>query len=297
MLTERRTAGRIAAVLVSAIAGAAWTSAAAQGLDPPATSAEPRVLATLAGAATIEARDPQLAAALVRVLAARTPEHLARAGDRYYQLGVRDKAMDYYAEALRRRSDTAAALDGAARIWRDWGAPGPALGSAYRATHAAPRSPAAWNTLGTILQAIGQNAAAARAYTRAIALDDAAVYAHNNLCYLAFTEGDRERALEQCTTALNMDAGFAPARNNLALVYAASGHRDRAAAAFRAAGSEADAHFNMGIVLLAERQYGAAASAFDAASRLEPSFGAARVRAADARRRARAAMETPDANR
>jgi Tfp pilus assembly protein PilF len=159
-----------------------------------------------------------------------------------------------------------------------------ALGSAYRATYFAPRSAAAWNTLGTILQSIGHDDSAEAAYRRAVALDSSAVYARNNLCYLAFLHGDGPQALAECSAALTSDPRFVPARNNLALTYAATGNEDRAQDEFSAAGGEAAGHFNAGIVLLAERRYSAAILAFEAAYHLDPGFDEAHARARDARR-------------
>jgi Flp pilus assembly protein TadD len=245
------------------------------------------------GASSIESHDDVLAGALLRARARRTPEHLAAAAYRYSQLGIRDTAMDYYAASLRLDRRYAPALDGAARIWRDWGQLGPALGDAYRATYFAPSSPAAWNTLGTVLQLLGRPEDAAAAYRRAAALDPSAAYARSNLCYLALLQGQAAEAQDECSAAMDADGRFVQARNNLALLYAASGDTGRAFETFAAAGGEAAAHYNIGIVLLAERQYDAAVLAFEAAYRVEPEFDRAHERARHARRLARAARETP----
>jgi tetratricopeptide (TPR) repeat protein len=238
----------------------------------------------------VETHDAALASALLRLVAARTAENLAAVADRYYQLGIRDTAMEYYAEAIVRNPRSVWALDGTARIWRDWGQMGQALGSAYRAIYFAPGSAAAWNTLGTILQALDEHSASADAYRRAISLDEAAVYARSNLCYLAFVAAEADRAVAECAAALRVDGGFAPALNNLALVYAAVGDTPRAFEVFAAAaGGEAVAHYNLGIVLLAERRYDEAVRAFEGAYRLDPSFDRAHARARDARRQALAA--------
>ncbi|MBA3884536.1 MAG: hypothetical protein H0X67_02245 [Acidobacteria bacterium] len=222
----------------------------------------------------------------------RTPEHLAAAAYRYRQLGVLDTAMDYYAASIAADARYAPALDGSARIWRDWGQLGPALGDAYRATYFAPRSPEAWNTLGTVFQFLGQVDNAAAAYRRAVALDSTAAYASSNLCYLAFLLGNAAEAHEECSAALDADGRFVQARNNLALVHAASGDTERAFATFLVAGGDAVAHYNIGIILLAERQYDAAVLAFEAAARAGPSFDKAHQRARYARKQALGARET-----
>jgi tetratricopeptide (TPR) repeat protein len=99
----------------------------------------------------------------------------------YYQRGLLDRAHDYSNRSLRLDPARAAAHERLARIWRDWSTPHLALVDAHRAVYYAPRS-----------------AAARREYTAAIALDDRAAYAYNNLRYLSFLEGQNDRA---CSSA------------------------------------------------------------------------------------------------
>ena len=262
-------------------------TASAQDLSPPVKG----------GAARVESQDPALAAALFRVSQARTPERLVAVGDRYYDLGIRDRAMEFYAESLRRDRRFVAALDGAARTLRDWGQLAEALGHAHRATYFAPGSPVGWNTLGTILQALDRPQAAAQAYRRAIAVDGTAVYARSNLCYLALIEGDMDTALDQCRAALILDEGFAPARNNLGLLFAAAGDGARASEMFTVAAGEAAGHFNTGLVLLAKRDYATAVRAFEAAYRIDPELAPAHRFARLARWASRQFMEIPNGHR
>jgi Flp pilus assembly protein TadD len=247
--------------------------------------ARDRPISSIAGS-RIETQDSVLAAALVNALVARTPGNLVAVAYRYYQLGIRDTAMDYYSNALALDRTYAPALDGTARIWRDWGEMTAALGDAHRAVYFAPKAAEAWNTLGTVLQILERNTDAAAAYRQAIRLEVGAAYARNNLCYLAFVSGDGDQALEQCGDALRTDSRFVPARNNLALVFAAGGDWDSARREFSRAGSDATAQYNVGILLMATRQYAAAARTFDLASAADPGLAAAHARAADARRRA-----------
>lgn len=249
------------------------------------------------GALALESQDARLGEALLRLAIQRTPGHLAAVADRYARLGVLDTAMDYYAASLKMDPRYVPALDGAARVWRDWGDIGAALGAAYRATYFAPDAPEPWNTLGTILQAGGHPGPAEAAYRTAIARDPGAAYARNNLCYLAFLQGRGDEAREQCAAAVDVDGRLVAARNNLGLVHAASGDRAGAFEAFRAGGSEAAAHYNIGIVLLAEREYDAAVLAFEAAYKADPEFVEAHDRARFARLRARAARETTHGSR
>lgn len=232
---------------------------------------------------TIERTDPALAAALVLVGAAPTAENHRRVAEEYFRLGVADAAYDHFAQALQMDPRDAAASNGLARIWRDWGFPQRGLGPAYRAISAAPDAPEPRNTLGTLLLALGQPTAARTVFERVLELAPGAAYALNNLCYTAVIEGDAERAIARCHEALQADPKLKAARNNLALGYAASGDFEAASREFLAAGDPVSERYNMGVALFAMRRYDEAAAAFDAAAELRPSLTLARERAKQAR--------------
>jgi len=274
--SSRAAAGvAVALVLIGACAPATQSARVPSGERP--STRLPALNAT-----SLESTDHVLGGALLKAVAVPSVESFDAVGYRYYQLGVLDTAMRFYARALARNPHDVGALDGRARILRNWGQLDAALGDASRATYFAPQSPQAWNTLGTIMQMAGRSTDAAEAYRHAVALDGRAVYAMNNLCYLSFVAGDMHDAMEQCSRALLVDEDFVPARNNRGLVYAASEEPDRAFQDFSQAGP-ARASYNFGIVLMAERKYAAAAKAFEAAYQAEPDFAAAHERARRAR--------------
>ncbi len=177
----------------------------------------------------------------------------------------------------------AAAFDGLARTWRDWGLPRLGLSHAYMAVHLAPQWPAAQNTLGTMLFVLGNGTEARRRFERAVALDPAAAYAVNNLCYLSFTEGDEAGAVAECSDALARDPKLTAARNNLALVHAAAGRIELSEREFLAAGNRGIGFYNLGIVHMARREYPKALVAFETALRERPSLWEAEARAREAR--------------
>ena len=262
------------------LALAVWCLAALVAVSACATGGRARAGATpVSGLATIETQDRALSAALLQAALDPSAARLVGVGYRYYQLGIRDTAMDYFSRALDKAPRNAAAFDGRARIWRDWGLTTAALSDAHRAIYFAPASAVAYNTLGTVLQSMNLIVEASAAYTRAVALDSTALYAINNLCYLAFLEGRIEAAVRRCHEAVQINGSFAAARNNLALAYAAGGELDQAWKHFAKASGEAAAHYNLGIVHLAERQYGSAVGEFALASHIDPSLGAAHQRA------------------
>jgi Flp pilus assembly protein TadD len=235
------------------------------------------------GAATLEAQDPVLAAALLDLSVHAGPDQHRRVAARFHQLGILDTAHDHYSRARQLDPADSAANDGLARIWRDWGFPHLALGDALRSVYYGPRRASAHNTLGTILTRLGRLREARDAYEQARTFEPRAAYILNNLCYLSFLEGRPAHAIDECRAALDVDPAFGAARNNLALAYAAARKGDLAQQEFLAAGDAAAALYNVGIVRLAEKEYAKASEAFEAAQRHRPSWTAARERAMRAR--------------
>jgi tetratricopeptide (TPR) repeat protein len=238
-------------------------------------------------ALAVETQNVELRAALESLRDRPTGERHRRVAEAYRVAGILDLAYDHYVAACDLDGHDAAAYDGLARIWRDWGLPDLGLGDSWRALHYAPRSPVAHNTLGTLLDAIGQPTQARREFERAVELDPRAPYAWTNLCYQSFQAGELGAAVASCQRALALDPGFVPARNNMALVHAANGDLRRAEADFVNVGDQAGGQFNMGIVLSASRKYADAAEAFESAERLRPGWALAGERARQARRLAR----------
>lgn len=235
-----------------------------------------------APAAHAEVTDLRLAAALAVAGARPSPETFRDVAEEYRRLGIADRADQYLQQALTVDPHDAATYDALARLWRDGGVPGLALGDAYRAVYHAPSSPVARNTLGTVLQALGRRKEARQQYERVLQLDPAAAYALNNLCYGWILDREPGRAQAACLAALKIDPALAAARNNLGLAYAAGGELGAARAAFDKAEDRATALYNLGIVHMARRQYSDAVSAFVAAQQARPTLRLAAVRAQQA---------------
>jgi tetratricopeptide (TPR) repeat protein len=134
--------------------------------------------------ATIEAQDPALAAALLRLNLLTTAAHHRAVADQYRRLGILDAAFDHLSAAARLNPRDAAAYDARARIWRDWGFPELGMGDCARAVFYAPRSAAAHNTRGTLLAAAGLMEHALREFEAALALEPNATFARVNKCRL-----------------------------------------------------------------------------------------------------------------
>ena len=184
------------------------------------------------GAESAEQWSPTLAAALSRNSASQTVQSQLELAHAYYSIGILDKASDLYEAVARREPRQAAAWDGLARIWRDWGYPQLGLGDAHRAVWADPRSPVARNTLGTILQLLGKSREAKEQFARAASLDPAAAYAQYNLGLTCVTLGQFAEAAESFERAAALDTSLDAAR-----VRAGFARKQAAEAAARKGGS------------------------------------------------------------
>jgi tetratricopeptide (TPR) repeat protein len=233
--------------------------------------------------ATVERSSAALSEALAWVSVDPTAANRMAVGDAYRSAGILDQAFEQYSQASRLEPRNAAAWDGMARIWRDWGFPDRALGAATRAVSFAPHSAAAHNTFGTIFEALDRHREARAEFVRALALDPEAAYALNNTCYSWIAEGNGTAAAEACRRALAIEPTLAPARNNLALAYAVQGDLQAAEREFAVARSPAALAYNLGVLHMAQRHYGAAAAAFSRAASLEPGMPMAAERARQAR--------------
>jgi Flp pilus assembly protein TadD len=218
----------------------------------------------------LERSNPELVQALATLAEARSAANLAAVGYAYLQLQILDRAYSHFSSAAAADRTYAPAHEGLARVWRDWGLPHVALTDAHRAVHHAPRSASARNTLGTVLQALGQIEPAMATFQHAARLDAAAAYPLNNLCYAALQVNRRERAAGWCRQALDRDPSLRTARNNLAMAIGATGTRDELLAAIGPIPPPGERELAVGLALLANGRYHEAGASFDAASSLDP---------------------------
>jgi Flp pilus assembly protein TadD len=182
--------------------------------------ANARPMLTRTTLTSAEQSDPALKAGLLALVQGPPSEGHRLVASAYGRLGILDAAHAHWSDAVRLNRSDAAAYDGRARIWRDWGFPNLGLTDAHRAVYYAPKSAAARNTLGTLLHALGHRRAARAEFERAIALDDHAAYALNNLC-VVLTEDDPDGAASACRRAIALDPRLTVAHANLARAEAA----------------------------------------------------------------------------
>jgi tetratricopeptide (TPR) repeat protein len=134
--------------------------------------------------ATIEDRNPELRTALRDLGTHPSAASHTRVGHAYRALGIFDRALDHFDAAIALDKRDAAAYDGRARVWRDWGILSIALADATRAVYFG-ESVSTRNTLATVLMHLGRCGAATRVLEQARALDNSATYVNENLAILA----------------------------------------------------------------------------------------------------------------
>jgi Flp pilus assembly protein TadD len=240
---------------------------------------------------TIESHDPVLASALLKLKMLPTAANHREVARAYTNAGVTDFAFRHYQQALRILPCDSRALEGLARLWRQWGTPELALTEAHRAVHCSPGSASAYNTLGTVLVALGQLQPAKAAFEFAARLDRGAAFAQNNLCYVALQQGDGPAAQQACEHALDLEPTMVAAHANLALAYALQGNVSVAEDRLMADADAATGLYNVGVLRMSMNEYSAAATAFDLATETRPSLGDAARRAVQARAKAAAVKE------
>jgi Flp pilus assembly protein TadD len=228
---------------------------------------------------TLETFDPDLAAALVETGLRPSSAAARNVASAYARHGIFDMAHQYLMAAVKSDPRDAANYEALARLWRDVRMSHLGISDAHRAVYYAPDWAVAHNTLGTLLQALGQRAAARAEYERAVALDPTAAYALNNLCYSDILDGRFTSAIARCQQALKTDATLRAAQNNLGLAYAGAGRMNAALDAFNQGVDPAGALYNLGVVRMARKEYQSAVEAFQAAQARQPSFALAAARA------------------
>jgi Tfp pilus assembly protein PilF len=226
----------------------------------PIAASDP-VAATSQAYRDLEAWDHSLGAALADMR--RTPSARAaeRVGHEYLRLRVHDAAYVHFTKAIALDRRSATAYDGRARVLRDVNMPGLGLADAYRAVFLAPESAAAVNTLGTLLESLGNLKEARARYLQARGLSPAAQFPRTNLCHIETLLGVRT-AVASCREALQGNEQSVGNRQNLAIAYATTGDFEAARHELSQAGDQVTANYNMGVIFMSARQFDRAAESF-----------------------------------
>lgn len=151
-----------------------------------------------------------------------------------------------------------------------------AIPLAESATRRARRAWEAWAALGVMYADAHRLDEAINALERALRLhhDDPGLL--NNLGYLQMVNGSPEVAVELFQASLALDPTSNQTRNNLGFALARLERDSEALDAFRAAGSEAEARYNLGVACELRQDTASALTQYQAALRARPDFPQAR---------------------
>ena len=139
-----------------------------------------------------------------------------------------------------------------------------------------PEFLSARNRLGITLNKLGRNAEASEQFRQAIACQPELAHLHNNLGFSLYLEGLYAEAVAPLDQALALRPDFSRAHMNRALALAKLGRFDETFSELTLACDEADAYFNMGMLLSEAGRYADAAHYLENALTLSPKFDAAR---------------------
>jgi tetratricopeptide (TPR) repeat protein len=221
----------------------------------------------------LEVRDPVLSSLLDKVKAEpRSAEAHFNLGVVYHRYRVLDKAYGEFQNAIRLNPVNAAYYEVMGRLWRDWRAPQLGINDLQRALQLKPDFVEAWNSLGTIYDAIGDFTQSQQCYLKALEINSDLDFVHNNLCFSFLQQGDIERAIYHGNIAVRLNPDFKVAHNNLGIAYGMGRNPVRALEEFKKACDEAGAHNNLGIVFLKRQEPSEAMEQFRIAAKLRPFY-------------------------
>lgn len=144
-----------------------------------------------------------------------------------------------------------------------------------RYTKAHGRDPEGWSALGVVQADTGHLAEAAVALERARRLNPRDPTVLNNLGFVRLAQGQAAAAVPLLEASLAQDPSQPRTRNNLGFALARLERDDAAFQAFRAAGSEADARYNLGVACLERGDRASATTQFNLSLAAEPGHPAA----------------------
>lgn len=146
-----------------------------------------------------------------------------------------------------------------------------------RALETVPDFIAARNRLGITLNKMGRHSEATQEFLVILETNPNLAFVRNNLGFSYYLEGNYAAAEAEFTRALEMKPDFTRARMNRGVAQAKLARWSEALEDFKAACSESDAYFNLGMVQSEAGFYADAARSLELALRVNPKLDVARV--------------------
>lgn len=139
-----------------------------------------------------------------------------------------------------------------------------------------PNDPAPHHRLGVVADQQRRYLEAEQHFSEAIRLDPKNAEQFNDLGYCYYLQGQLQRAETAMLKAVQLEPKNARFQNNYGMVLAHQGRIDQALVAFRQAGSEADAQYNLAFVYATQEKVDLAKGCFRRALAADPQHEAAR---------------------
>jgi len=199
--------------------------------------------------------------------------HIAEA---LLEKGETDEARQVLILAVQEKADP-----GLIALYQGWamhidGMPGEAEPLLREAIRMKPKEPLGWQLLGLIEADSGRVEDAIRSFERAVDTEPTNASSWNNLGFLRLSVSRHKEAADALAKAVSLDGRVPKYRMNLGFALAGCGRMAEALAAFRGAGTEADAQSNLAVAYELAGNPDLAREHYLKALRSNPEHGSAR---------------------
>jgi predicted CXXCH cytochrome family protein len=162
-------------------------------------------------------------------------EYYLQLGDAWRDSGQPARALPWYEEAVKRKPDSALALQRLGFSLRSSGQLVRAVAILKRALEVSPGDAATWHQLGLVYLAQGLRSDAVTVFEKAIAFDPDMSEAYNSLGGVRLESGDLPRAIAAFREAIRIRPDYSEARSNLGNALSSAGNFPEARYQFEAA--------------------------------------------------------------
>lgn len=197
---------------------------------------------------------------------------LTGVGNIFFRNGAFKPATQAYERALEKDSDYSLAMLALARVHRVQGNYSEAIEVLTKALTNNEQNVEVLTELAMSYDNSGHAEMAEPLYRQVVSLQPQTASCYNNLGFNLMLQGDYSEAISVLSRSLTIQPQNVHAQNNLAIAYALSGNEERAIRLFTSASDKAIAYNNIGYLLMETGEWNRAEHAFKSALELNPRF-------------------------
>ncbi|OEU75278.1 MAG: hypothetical protein BA874_05245 [Desulfuromonadales bacterium C00003068] len=197
---------------------------------------------------------------------------LTGAGNSFFRNGAFKPATQAYERALEKVSDYSPAIFALARVHRVQGNYSEAIEILSAALVIDEQNVEVLTELAMNYDNTGHAEMAEPLYRQVITLQPTTASCYNNLGFNLMLQGEYSESISMLSRSLRIEPDNVYAQNNLAIAYALSGNEERAIQLFTSAADKAIAYNNIGYLLMETGEWNRAEHAFTSALELNPRF-------------------------